>query len=202
MAMSTTTKLNAINTMLSAVGEAPVNNLTSVTMDVRVAESVLDEISREVQSVPHHFNTVQNVELIPDSTGEVNLASNVVRVDLEDANVSPDYDIVIRGSKLFNRKTNSYTITKTLKYTVVSLMEWEYLPEPAKRYVMIRAARIYQDRVLGSEKISAFTRGDEANALVAMREFEMDTADYSIFGNYDVARIIDRNSVINRLDRG
>ena len=202
MAMSTTTKLNAVNTMLSAVGEAPVNNLTSVTADVRVAESILDEVSREVQSVPHHFNTVKDVELAPDSTGEVNLASNVVRVDLEDDNVSSDYDIVIRGTKLFNRKTNSYAFTATLKYTVVSLMEWDFLPEPAKRYIMIRAARIYQDRVLGSEKISAFTRGDEMAALVALREFEMDTADYSVFDNYDVARIIDRTSVINRLSRG
>ena len=202
MAMSTTTKLNAINTMLSAVGEAPVNNLTSVTADVRVAESVLDEVSREVQSMPYHFNTVQNVELAPDSTGQVNLASNVVRVDLEDDNLSSSHDIVIRGTKLFNRKTNSYNFTQTLKYTVVSLMEWDFLPEPAKRYIMIRAARIYQDRVLGSEKISAFTRGATLAALVGLREFEMDTADYSIFDNYDVARVIDRQSVINRLDRG
>ena len=56
--------------------------------------------------------------------------------------------------------------------------------------------------MLGSEKISAFTRGDEMAALVTLRQFEMDTADYSVFDNYDVARIVDRDSVIDRLDRG
>ena len=66
---------------------------------------------------------------------------------------------------------------------------------------MIRAARIYQDRLLGSEKLSSFNRGDEQAALFALRDFEMETADYSIFDNYDVARVIDRQSVINRLDR-
>lgn len=201
MAMSTTTKLMAINTILSGIGEAPVNNLNAVNSDVRVAEAVLDEISREVQSTPWHFNTDEDVELHPDSTGNINLASNVVRVDLEGANVNSSYDVVIRGSKLFNRKTNSYTFSETLKYTTVSLMEWDYLPETVKRYIMIRATRVYQDRVLGSEKISKFTRGDEMTAFMALREFEMDTADYSIFDNYDVARIVDRTSVINRLDR-
>ena len=57
MAMTTTTKLMAVNTILSTVGEAPVNNLTAVTADVRIAESVLDEVSREVQSAGWHFNT-------------------------------------------------------------------------------------------------------------------------------------------------
>jgi len=201
MAMSATTKLDAVNTMLSVVGESPVNSLTAVTADVRIAESMLDEISREVQSIPWHFNTSFDVPLAPDSTGHVNLASNIVRVDLEGTNVSADYDIALRGTKLFNRKTNSYTITETLKYTTVALLEWEELPENAKRYIMIRAARVYQDRMLGSETISQFTRGDEMAALIALREFEMDTSDYSIFDNYDVAKIVDRNSVINRLDR-
>lgn len=199
MVMSTTTKLNAINTMLSTVGEAPVNNLTgSVTADVRLAESILDEISREVQSSSWHFNTEKDVSLLPNSNDEVSLASNVVRVDLEDDNVDVNYDIVVRGSKLYNRKSRTYTITATLKYTVVYLLDWDDLPETAKRYIMIRAARIYQDRLLGSEKISAFTRTDEQAAFISLREFEMDTSDLSIWDNYDVARIIDRPSIIKR----
>ncbi len=203
MAMSTTTKLNAINAMLSTVGEAPVNNLTgSVTADVRLAESILDEVSREVQSAGWHFNTEKDVSLPPNSNDEISLASNVVRVDLEDDNIDADYDIVVRGTKLYNRKSRTYTITATLKYTVVYLLDWDDLPETAKRYIMIRGARIYQDRLLGSEKISAFTRTDEQAAMFALREFESDTGDYSIFDAHDVARVIDRNSVINRLNRG
>ena len=202
MAMTTTTKLMAVNTILSTVGEAPVNNLTSVTADVRIAESVLDEVSREVQAAGWHFNTETEVLLAPDSTGEINLSSNIVRVDLEDDNISTDHDIVVRGTKLYNRKTHTYTFTKTLKYTIVSLMEWEFLPENAKRYIMIRAARIYQDRVLGSEKISAFTRGDEMAALISLKHYEMDTGDHSVFDSHDIARIVDRDSVINRISRG
>jgi hypothetical protein len=204
MAMTTTTKLNAVNTMLSAVGEAPVNNLTSVNADVRMAESILEEVSREVQSQSWYFNTEKDVQLIPDSSGEINVPSPVVRVDLEGENVDADHDVVLRGSRLYNRKNNSYIFTSTLKYTTVSLMEWDYLPETAKRYIMIRAARIYQARLLGSSTRAEAVekRRDEMEALIALRQLEMDTADYSIFDNHDVSKIIDRTAVINRVNRG
>ena len=68
MALAKTTKLEAINTMLSNVGEAPVNSLTgSLTNDVQLAQNILDEISREVQSAGWHFNTDKEVPLAPDS---------------------------------------------------------------------------------------------------------------------------------------
>lgn len=203
MALASTTKLNAINTILSTVGEAPINSMTgTLTADVRLAESILDETSREVQSIGWHFNTDNDVPLAPNSENQVVIGTNIARVDLEDDNVSSSYDIVIRGTKLYNRKDLTYTITATKKYTVVYLLDFTEMPENARRYIMIRAARIFQDRLVGSEKHSMFTRGDEQQAMIALREYEMDTADYSIFDNYDVARIIDRGSVINKVGKG
>ena len=202
MALASTTKLNAINTILSAVGEAPINSLTgTLTADVRLAEAILDETSREVQSAGWHFNTEKDVPLVPNSDNEVEIGTNVARVDLEGANVDADFDIVIRGTKLYNRKKLTFTISKTKKYTVVYLLDFTDMPENARRYIMIRAARIFQDRLVGSEKNSMFTRGDEQQALIALRDYEMESADYSIFDNFDVGRITDRRSVINNLDR-
>lgn len=202
MALASTTKLNAINTILSAVGEAPINSLTgTLTADVRLAEAILDETSREVQSAGWHFNTEKDVPLIPNTDNEVEIGTNVARVDLEGSNVDADFDIVIRGTKLYNRKKLTFTISKTKKYTVVYLLDFTDMPENARRYIMIRAARIFQDRLVGSEKNSMFTRGDEQQALIALRDYEMESADYSIFDNFDVGRIIDRRSVINNLDR-
>ena len=202
MALASTTKLNAINTILSAVGAAPINSLTgTLTADVRLAEAILDETSREVQSAGWHFNTEKDVPLIPNTDNEVEIGTNVARVDLEGANVDADFDIVIRGTKLYNRKKLTFTISTTKKYTVVYLLDFTDMPENARRYIMIRAARIFQDRLVGSEKNSMFTRGDEQQALIALRDYEMESADYSIFDNFDVGRIIDRRSVINNLDR-
>ena len=50
--MALTTKLNAVNTMISVIGETPVNTLggTSVPVTVVQAETVLDETNRAIQS--------------------------------------------------------------------------------------------------------------------------------------------------------
>jgi hypothetical protein len=202
MALALTTKLEAINTMLSTVGEAPVNSLTgSLTADIRLAQNILNESSREVQSTGWHFNTDKEVTLLPNSLNQIELSDGVARVDLEGENIDTGYDVVVRGTKLYNRKERTYTFTENKKYTVTYILDWHELPESARRYIMIRASRIYQDRLVGSEKLSAFSRSDEQAALLSLRAYEMETADYSLFDNWDVAKIINRGSPLNRMGR-
>jgi hypothetical protein len=55
--LSTTTKLDAVNTILIGIGEAPVNTLGSGLQEAEIAEVVLDNINREVQSKGWTFNT-------------------------------------------------------------------------------------------------------------------------------------------------
>ena len=84
--MALTTKLNAVNTMISVIGEAPVNTLggTAVPVTVVQAESTLDEMSRAIQSEGWHFNTEHEYTLTPDaSTSKITLPNNTLRVDLD-----------------------------------------------------------------------------------------------------------------------
>ena len=76
-----TTKLEAVNSMLGHIGEAPVNtisNATALPISASVAVSVLDETSREVQLQGWHFNTEVDVELTPDGDGNITIPDNAV----------------------------------------------------------------------------------------------------------------------------
>jgi hypothetical protein len=188
-----TTKLNAINTMLSSIGEPPVNTLSSQRADSNLAEQILDEVSREIQSYGWHFNSEYKVILVPDNNGYIYVPANVVRVDTDPGKYT-NLDIVQRGDKLYDRVANSYVFTGELEVSRVVMLEFEDLPEPARRYIMIRAARIFGDRMVGSEKHHAFNGQDEMMALVKMREFENDTADYSIFDDISTMSIVNRNA--------
>lgn len=190
--LTKTTQLQAINTMLSAVGEPPVNSLSSQRADSLIALQVLEEISREIQAYGWHFNIENNVTLTPDATGNIYLPDNVARVDT-DPLLYVNLDIIMRGNRLYDKVTNSYVFTGALIVTQVVMLDFEELPEPARRYIMIRAARVFMDRMVGSEKHHAFNLQDEMMAQVKMREYEMDTADYSIFHDPSVFRIINRN---------
>lgn len=187
MALTKTTKLQAINTMLSTVGEPPVNSLSAQRADSLIAQNILDEISREVLTYGWHFNTDEDVVMTPDSgTGFIYISDKVVRVDMSREELN--YDIVVRGNRLYNRKTNSYVFSEPIKVIQIYLMEFEEMPETAKRYIAIRSARIFQDRMVGSQKNNAFTLRDEVAALAAMSEFENETGDFTIFDHPSVWR--------------
>ena len=81
MTTTVTTKLEATNVMLTAIGESPVNTITSsTTTDVSIAIQILDNVSREVQSVGWHFNTDTNYLLAKNTSNQIVLPSNCLRV--------------------------------------------------------------------------------------------------------------------------
>lgn len=190
--LSPTTELEAINTMLSTIGEAPVNTVEdNGIVDAVIARQILRSTSREVQSRGWHFNTEKGFLLTPDSEGFITLPITVLRVDTVEE--SQDIDVVLRGNRLYDRRNHTFKFDKPIRVDVVILLHFEELPEVAREYITIRAARIFQERVVGSDRLSSFTKNDEVRALVALQEMEADTADYNILtDNYTVARVLSR----------
>ena len=188
--LSPTTELEAINTMLSTIGESPVNTVEDTgNVDVVIARQILQNVSREVQARGWHFNTEINYTITPDSEGYLVLPKTVLKADT----VYPDSskDVVVRGSKLYDRENHTYVFTDAVKVDMTILLTFDELPEVARNYVTIRASRIFQERVVGSDTLHAFNSQDEARAMVSLMEYEADTADLNILsGNYSVYRIL------------
>ena len=118
-----------------------------------------------------------------------------MRVDLNINKYSPTtYNVIKRGGFLFNKEGNTYVFDKALDARVILFLPFDELPESARRYITIRAARIFQDRLLGANTLHGFGIVDEQNAMAALRQEEADTADHSIFNNLDSYNIINRNN--------
>ena len=199
MAGTRTSELEAVNTMLSAVGEPPINSLDGQkNADAAIARNILTEITREVQAHGWHFNSQIKVEFTPDgATKEISLTDNILRIDIEHfaqgtTGSTDNRDVTQRGDRLFNKTDNTYEFTSNVIASVIYALDWTELPEPARRYTTVRSARIFQDRMVGSQAHHAFSQEDEVRALALLKEFEGDTADHSIFSNYDIFRIINR----------
>jgi hypothetical protein len=184
------TELEAVNLMLSVIGEASVNTLTGAsTVDVIQAKAILSQVSREVQAIGWHFNSEKDYPLVPDINQEIILAANMVRVD---ADQYPELDVVQRGLHLYNRKDHTFKFEKTVNAEIIFLLPYEEIPQIARQFIVIRAARIFQDRMVGSETLHGFTADDEKKALTDLKEAEGDTGDYTIFDHYDAYRPLDR----------
>lgn len=188
--MAGTTKIDAVNTMLSAIGEAPVSSLSSGLLEAEIAESILDTVDREVQSMGWHFNTELNKSYAQDTNGEIILGTNILRADATQKVDSRD--LVQRGLKMYDRGNHTFTINAEAALDVVVQLDFDDLPEVAKRYVVLRASRIFQDRIVGSNTLHDFQIRDEQGALAELREFDKAADDHNIFDNYDTFSIIDR----------
>ena len=191
-----TTELEAVNTILSTIGEAPLSTLTgSLPVDGTMAKSVLNEINREVQSMGWHFNTHYKSTLSKDASGKVPIANNVLRVELDPYKHSKsDFDIVQRDGTLYNLSTNTDIFTQDFKdVTQVYLLDFTEIPEQAKRYITIRGARVFHDRTLGANTLHKFSLEDEAKSLVVLRQEEANPGDYTVFDSPEQNYTISRN---------
>lgn len=191
-----TTELEAVNTMLMSIGESPVNTLDNPgVVDAVLAKSTLDEVNREVQSRGWHFNTERNYKLVPEAFSPFNIyvPNGTLYLDA----VDPNIDVVTRGNpaRLYDKRNHTYEWASPVFVDMVVLLEFENLPQTARSYITIRAARLFQTRVVGSETLHGFHEQSEFQALLALKRAESARADRNLLtGNYGVYRVLDRKA--------
>lgn len=184
-------KLEAVNTMLTLVGDSPVNTLSATTSNAQIAELILDEVTKEFQYQGWHFNTESNVTLPRDNTNKIEVPDNALSIDV-DNNVYPNLDIIIRGNYLYDKKNHTYEFSSDLKAEVIYFLTWDNLPEIAKRFVVLRAGRIFSQRLIGSAEQNSTNTIDENQALRELVYWDEQMADLTIWDNYSVSRVLDR----------
>lgn len=178
--------------MLDAAGESPVSSLiNSGLADVAEASKLLDEMSRSVQSPGWVFNTEYEYPLVRDVSNNLPLPVNTLGIYADGSYT--EGDIVQRGLRVYDRKNHTYIFTKNITSTIVFLLGWDDLPQTARQYIMVKAARAHQARVLGSESLHKFTADEEMELLIAFKNAEGDSGLWNILnGNMSVANILDR----------
>lgn len=192
-----TSKLSAVNTLLAIIGEAPVNSLNApLTGDVSLADQVLDEVSREVQGAGWSWNTMLYDSIPLDaSTGQSQLPSNTLAVRFNPLSY-PSQRFVLRGLRLFDRVKNTYDLrsslgvavtgnTSDLVAEIVEELEWDSIPETGRRYITIRAGRIFANRAVTSSSIESYTSDDEERALQTLKRTEDMAQNYNFISGPD-----------------
>jgi len=193
------TKLDAVNAMLDAIGEAPVSSLSSGLADAETAERMLDKVSRDVQSLGWHVNTDFEVALPATTAGHILVASTVLRVDTTGydrrLNVVPRVDPNDGLKKLFNIKDQSYTFTDPVKADLVHIFDFDGLTHELQRYITAKAARTFQKSTVASKALDAMLAEEEALAFAALQDAEAESEDLNVLtGSPHCRYILNRNS--------
>ena len=191
-----TTELQAVNTMLSTIGEAPVNSITgTTTVDVSVAKNILDETSMSIQSLGWNFNTHTNYKSLSlDSDNKVPLPSNCVKADANQA--YRNFNYTIRDGFLYDMEKHTDVFTSApSSVDLVLVQQFEHLPEYARRYITMKAARRFASRFIGYNQITQLIGQDENEELMAFHQADSQEADLNILnGDSNTFSIINRTT--------
>lgn len=167
--LARTTKLEAVNTLLRNLGDSPVSALDlGGSVLVEKAQTQLDETSRMVQTRGWRFNTDYEFTFVREAvTNYILVPGNVLFITPSGKDRS--IDAVLRDDRMWDRRNNTYVWTQSLVCDVTWYLEFEDLPEAARQYITIAAARVLQASALGSDSQEKFTLDDEMKAMALLQ---------------------------------
>ena len=204
------TELSAVNSILGAIGQAPVTRLAdtetrtytqgnnTVTIpelqfeDPQVAYvyQILMECNLDTQLQGWVFNTESWFELQPDSNGFFIFPSNILRWDVSDGQVFRTSDVVRRTdpadgkSKLYDKKYHTFDFSdrQPVYLDVVRHYEWTDLPQAFKRWIVHQASVRAATQLVSNQELVQMLMMQEQKAMAACQEYETQQGDYSYFG--------------------
>ena len=181
------TELEAVNILLAAIGEAAVSSLeTATTVEVTQAKNLLSNVNRAAQQKGWHFNTEWDVVLTRDSDNRIPLSQSILSV------YQPGQLMTIRGMSgdmyAYDLDNNTFTWTKNLNNAVtITLLDFIDSPNTFRQYVTTRAARIFQEEIIGQVSAETVNRQEEAEAYADLLDDDAERAGLNVaYGTLDM----------------
>lgn len=168
-----TTELQAINIMLSVVGESPVSDHEGdVIPEVSTAKAILSEVLREVLERGWGFNTDYCYTLVRNEANKIPVPETALQIQFDRTDLS--VDPVVRGEFLYDRKTQGFTFEDNVEATrIVFYLPFSQCPEPVKKYALVRAARLFAQRLLTNPQLDGFNEQAERIALARLMNYDL-----------------------------
>lgn len=184
------TELEAVNSMLAATGQAPVNSFSGTISDQNIARGHLANVVREVCSHGFSFNTDENYVLTPDVDGVITIPAGAMSVNPMD----PRQNLVQRLHPtheqmcLWDKANLTWTISEPVKVRIRWSYTYDALPELARVYATVKAGRLFLADFVGDAQRERFAQEDEQRAWINLRRDQTAISDINVFDNPRIGR--------------
>lgn len=181
------TELEAVNMMLMSIGKAPVNTLTGTGInDVSWAQQTLYNVCRDVQHTKWWFNFEQCFPITATvvNAGQLNIVEPASCLDFAPTN--RQLPLVERQGMLYDTQNHTFDCTPwlcngALKCNIVWCFEYEDIPQSARMYIAMRAARQFQASAIGSQVLYQFTKEMELEARAELMRSQLRNSGTNMF---------------------
>ncbi len=184
------TELSAVNSILGAIGQAPVTSLVFDNPEISFIYNLLRDANVDTQAEGWHFNTERHVKYTPDTNGNILIANDVLQLDVSEGWTSRVYDVVRRNGKLYDKIDHTYDFSTvdSIDLDVVLLVTFENLPTSFRRYITYRASTKAATQLVANPNLVKLLQGQEALARASIMEYECNQGNHSMFGFPDDTR--------------
>jgi hypothetical protein len=185
MAVDTTqdlTELNAVNSVLAAIGQSPVTTLDYENPETSFVYNLIQECSRDVQDEGWVFNREEYYPLTPDQNKFITLPANVLRMDVSENDVYRTIDVIKRDGKLYDKLHHTFEFRNPLYMDIVWLFPLTDLPSVFQRYITSRASVRAAIQMIDNAQLSQLLQVQENTCRAACMEYEANQGDYNFMG--------------------
>lgn len=187
MTLTPFTELEAVNELLSSIGELPVNHLDEeINIDVANAMRILRRVNREVQSMGWTCNTFDTTLLPDNDNHRIRWNPNFIHIK------SDSQKYIKRGEYLYNQTDNTFEFTGQIQLTAIMLEDFEDIPDALRSYITAKAVRQFQGRYLSTEEISQQSQQDVLEAWKKLQEYELEINNFNLLSNSDIQAALSR----------
>jgi len=179
---NTETELSSVNSILGAIGQAPVTTLEFENPEIALVHNLLMEADLDVQNEGWVFNREEHYPLLPDTDGYIQVPPNVLRMDVSEGQVWRDTDVVMRNGRLYDKLNHTDIFTRKMEFDIVWRFPYEDLPSVFKRYITYRASVRAATQLMANSELMQMLAGQEAYSRAACMEYECNQGDHSFFG--------------------
>ena len=206
--MGQMTRLQAVNQMLLAAGEAIVSDLENQSgVDTSIAEYLLDEYTLDFQLRGLANNVYTKTLDVNDATGKINLPTDIMSLDFGTALFNADGNLIRVSVKTEGTGFILWNVTdqtsdwsdyadQEIKASLTVKIPWEDIDTPGQRGITASAARRYQMLTQGDGAMDAYLQQDEMiyGSIGKSRDIESKSRTIWDAGSYQKKRAVFREN--------
>lgn len=186
MIVTPVTELEAVNEIIGAIGESPVNSIENpMNVDLINAIRMLNLENRKFQSKGWSFNTISPYTLNPDvSSNKIRWSDTFLFLKGTDGT-----RYIKRNDYVFDMTHQTDTFTTSIQVECILLVPFTDMPEQARQYITAKVARDFQVRYLGDGALTQELTSEELEAWKDLQEFELDLNNFNMLDNIGIQPI-------------
>ena len=177
------TELSAVNSILGAIGQAPVTSLVYDNPEISFIYNLLRDANVDTQAEGWHFNTEKHVKYTPDTNGKIAIGNDILSMDVHDNHIRRNYNLVRRNGFLYDKQDHTDVFTvDSIDLDVVRLYNFEDLPTVFRRFITYRASAAAATQLVANPNLARLLSNQAGLARAALQEYECNQGDHNMFG--------------------